>query len=124
MSISTMCSGIASPQNGFATMAQDAAVYDAILVTTHYNYDEEGYGIPPASGSGFSDLSYVVPLGIIHIAQYLHDCGLNVRVVHLPHEMHTLRRFGMDEDMGKSYMIRMLSRYPARVCGIQVHWHL
>lgn len=106
------------------TMAQNASVFDAILVTTHYNYDEEGYGIPPASGSGFSDLSYVVPLGIIHIAQYLFNCGLNVRVVHLPHEMHTLRRFGMDEASIKDAMPSILSRYPARVCGIQVHWHL
>ena len=73
-------------------------MYDAVLISTHYNYGSDGTIIPAQNDEDYEDLSYIIPLGIIHIAQYLHDCGFKVRVVHIPHEMRSSRRFGMDED--------------------------
>lgn len=99
-------------------------MYDAILISTHYNYDDEGTIFPPQNEEDYEDLSYIIPLGIIHIAQYLHDCGFKARVVHIPHEMRSPRRFGMDRDELRKDLENILMRYPAHVCGIQVHWHL
>ena len=99
-------------------------MYDAVLISTHYNYDDEGTMIPPQNAEGYEDLSMIIPLGIIHMAQYLHDCGFKVRVIHIPHEMHSLRRFGISEDKIENPVEKILSRYPAHVCGIQVHWYL
>ena len=99
-------------------------MYHAVLISTHYNYGSDGTIIPAPGGEGIYDLSHVIPLGLIHIAQYLYDCGFNVRVVHLPHEIHSLRRFGFKEDELGACLERILKRYPARVCGIQAHWHL
>jgi len=99
-------------------------MYDAILICTHYNYREDGSMIPPQNTEDYEDLSMIIPLGVIHIAQYLHDCGFKVRVVHLAHEMHALRRFGLSEDHLENPVEKILRNYPARVCGIQVHWYL
>ena len=51
-------------------------MYDAVLISTHYNYDDEGRIIPPKDAENYEDLSMIIPLGIIHIAQYLHDRAL------------------------------------------------
>ena len=59
-------------------------MYDAMLISTHYNYDDEGTTIPPQNAEDYEDLSMIIPLGIIHMAQYLHDCGFKVRVLHFP----------------------------------------
>jgi radical SAM superfamily enzyme YgiQ (UPF0313 family) len=99
-------------------------MYDAILISTHYSYGNDGTMIPLQNAGNHQDLSMVIPLGVIYIAQYLHDCGFNVRVVHLPHEIHALRRFGLNEDHLKNAIEKILGKYPARVCGIQVHWYL
>jgi radical SAM superfamily enzyme YgiQ (UPF0313 family) len=99
-------------------------MYDVVLISTHYNYTSDGKMIPSQDTEDFEDLSMIVPLGIIHIAQYLNDCGFKVRVVHLPHEMHVLRHFGIDEDYINDPIEKILRNYPARVCGIQAHWYL
>ncbi len=99
-------------------------MYDAILISTHYNYDNDGTMIPPQNTEDYEDLSMDIPLGIIYVAQYLHECGFKVRVVHIPHEMHALRRFGINEDQIKHSVEKILRKYPAHVCGIQVHWYL
>jgi radical SAM superfamily enzyme YgiQ (UPF0313 family) len=99
-------------------------MYDAVLISTHYNYDNKGRIVPTPGGDDFHDLSHVIPLGLIHIAQYLHECGFSVRLVHLPHQIYSLRRFGFKEDDEETCLEKILGRYPARVCGIQAHWHL
>lgn len=99
-------------------------MYDAILISTHYNYNAGGIMIPSQTEEDYEDLSMDIPLGIIHIAQYLHDCGFKVRVVHIPHEVHSLRRFRINEDQIKNSIEKILKNYPAHVCGIQVHWYL
>jgi len=99
-------------------------MYDAILISTHYSYRKDGAILPTRYESEWADLSMTVPLGVIHIAQYLHDGGFNVRVVHLAHEMKALRPFGLAEDERGNLIEEILKRYPARVCGIQVHWYL
>lgn len=99
-------------------------MYDAILISTHYGYDRNGAIKPADSSADYEDLSMIIPLGIIHIAQYLHDCGFNVRVVHLPHEVHALRRFGLSEKVLKNSVEKILQQYPAHICGIQAHWYL
>jgi hypothetical protein len=99
-------------------------MYDVVLISTHYNYTNDGKMIPPQDSEDYEDLSMNIPLGIVHIAQYLHDSGFNVRVVHLPHEMQTLRRFGLTECHLKNPIEKILKNYPARVCGIQAHWYL
>jgi len=99
-------------------------MYDAVLISTHYNYGSDGTMIPSQNDEDYYDLSHVIPLGIIHIAQYLHDCGFKVRVLHIPHEMYSIRSYGVGEDELKNYIEKILGRYPAHVCGIQAHWHL
>ena len=99
-------------------------MYDAILISTHYNYNAGGTMIPSQTEEDYEDLSMDIPLGIIHIAQYLHDCGFQVRVVHVPHKMEFLRRFGINQDQEEDYVEKILREYPAHVCGIQVHWYL
>ena len=99
-------------------------MYDAVLISTHYNYDDEGRVILPQNTEDYEDLSMIIPLGIIHMAQYLHDRGFQVRVVHVPHEMEFLRHFGINEDQIENPVEKILRRYPAHVCGIQVHWYL
>ena len=59
-------------------------MHDAILISSHYDYASDGTEMPPHHSEDYDDLSYIIPLGIIHIAQYLHDCGFNVRVVNIP----------------------------------------
>jgi radical SAM superfamily enzyme YgiQ (UPF0313 family) len=99
-------------------------MYDAILISTHYNYSDDGSSIPDENTGEYEDLSMIIPLGIIHIAQYLYDCGFRVRVVHIPHEVHFLRRFGIDPNGTENLIEMILKEYPARVCGIQAHWYL
>lgn len=99
-------------------------MYDVILISAHYNYGKDGTMILPQNVEDYDDLSMIIPLGIIYIAQYLHDCGFKVRVVHIPHEIHSLRRFGINEDQIKNPVEKILRKYPAHVCGIQVHWYL
>ncbi len=99
-------------------------MYDAILISTHYNYTGDGKMVPPDNTEEYEDLSMLIPLGVVHIAQYLHDCGFKVRVVHIPHEIHALRRFGIDETSLINPVEEILRNYPAHVCGIQVHWYL
>jgi radical SAM superfamily enzyme YgiQ (UPF0313 family) len=99
-------------------------MYDAILISTHYSYANDGSMIPSRAAEDHEDLSMDIPLGILHIAQYLYDCGFKVRVVHIPHEIHFLRRFDVKEDQIKNSVEIILEKYPAYVCGIQVHWYL
>jgi radical SAM superfamily enzyme YgiQ (UPF0313 family) len=99
-------------------------MYDAVLISTHYDYTQDGATIPPQNAEDSDDLSMTIPLGIIHIAQYLHDCGYKVRVVHIPHEMHYLRCFGIDEYRLQNSIEKILKHYPARVCGVQAHFYL
>jgi Radical SAM superfamily/B12 binding domain len=99
-------------------------MYDVVLISPHYHYDKGGRPLPNPEDAHFQDLSMVIPLGLIHLAQALHDKGLTVRVVHLPHEFHNLRRFGFDTDALDQPVETILKRYPARVCGIQSHFYL
>jgi len=99
-------------------------MYDAILISTHYNYERNGMVMPSLHEGDHEDLSMIIPLGVIHIAQYLHDNGFNVRVVHLPHEIHALNCLGANQDYVNNPIEEILQKYPARVCGIQVHWYL
>jgi radical SAM superfamily enzyme YgiQ (UPF0313 family) len=99
-------------------------MYDVILISTHYNYDKDGAVIPYQSTGSYDDLSYIIPSGIIHIAQYLHNCGFKVRVVHIPHELNSLQRIGKTEDLTKNPVEQILRKYPANVCGVQVHYYL
>ena len=64
-------------------------MYDAVLIAPHYNYDDDGRPLPPPDDTAFQDLSMVVPMGITHLAQFLHDSGFNVRVIHLPQALYT-----------------------------------
>lgn len=99
-------------------------MYDAILISTHYNYQRNDPMIPSHHEDVHEDLSMIIPLGVIHIAQYLHDNGFTVRVVHLPHEIHALKGLKPNEDYVNNPIEEILKKYPARVCGIQVHWYL
>lgn len=99
-------------------------MYDAILISTHYNYERNDSAMPWNDAERHQDLSMIIPLGVIHIAQYLHDHGFNIRVVHLPHEIHALNRPGANEVDVNNPIDEILQEYPARVCGIQVHWYL
>jgi hypothetical protein len=85
---------------------------------------KDGKPLPNPEDAHFQDLSMVIPLGLIHLAQALHDKGLTVQVVHLPHKFHNLRRFGIDPDKVDHPVEAILKRYPARVCGIQAHFYL
>jgi radical SAM superfamily enzyme YgiQ (UPF0313 family) len=97
---------------------------DVILISPHYNYDRDGGPIPAQNATDHQDLSMIIPLGIIHVAQYLYDCGIRVRVVHLPHEIDTLRRTGLPLEQLQNPIKAILAKYPARVCGIQAHFYL
>jgi radical SAM superfamily enzyme YgiQ (UPF0313 family) len=99
-------------------------MYDAILISPHYNYRQDGTPVPPLDKDNYQDLSMIIPLGLLYIAQYLNDFGYNVRVVHIPQELYFLRRFNPTEDATQNFIEKILVNYPARVCGIQVHWYL
>lgn len=101
-------------------------MYDAILISPHYHYLDDGTIIPSENSENYDDLSMIIPLGIIYIAQYLHNCGFKVRVVHLPHEMRAvaLKQKGLEKDLSANPVEEILKKYPARVCGIQVHFYL
>ena len=58
-------------------------MYDIVLISTHYHYDKDGQPLPRPEDTHYQDLSMVIPLGLIHLAQALHDKGLTVQVVHL-----------------------------------------
>jgi len=97
---------------------------DAVLVSPHYDYDRNGRPLPPGDAVDIQDLSLIIPLGILHVAQYLHDRGYRVRVVHLPHEFYALQRLGIAVNQMDNPLETVLSRYPARICGIQAHFYL
>jgi radical SAM superfamily enzyme YgiQ (UPF0313 family) len=99
-------------------------MYDAILISPHYDYDRVGQPVPALNATDVQDLSMIIPLGIVHVAQYLHDCGLKVHVVHLPQELYTLQRLGLAVDQLESPIKAILEKYPARVCGLQAHFYL
>jgi radical SAM superfamily enzyme YgiQ (UPF0313 family) len=101
-------------------------MYDAILISPHYHYLNDGTIIPPQNSENYDDLSMIIPLGIIYIAQYLHNCGFKVRVVHIPHEMRViaLKQKGLDEDPPANPVEEILKKYPAHVCGIQLDFYL
>jgi radical SAM superfamily enzyme YgiQ (UPF0313 family) len=101
-------------------------MYDAILISPHYNYINDGSIIPSPNSADYDDLSMIIPLGIIYIAQYLHDCGFKVQVVHLPHEMqmYDLKLNGLKKDRLANPVEEILKKYPAYVCGIQLHFYV
>jgi radical SAM superfamily enzyme YgiQ (UPF0313 family) len=99
-------------------------MYDAILISPHYDYDSDGTMLPPQGSEDHEDLSTIIPLGIIHVAQYLHDSGFKVRVVHIPHLMASMNRFGLTEDQLDNPIEKILKKFPAQVCGIQAHFYL
>ena len=101
-------------------------MYDAILISPHYHYLNDGTTIPAQNSENYDDLSMIIPLGIIYIAQYLHNCGFKVRVVHIPHEMRMLdlKQKGLDKSRAANPVEKILEKYPAHVCGIQVHFYL
>jgi hypothetical protein len=102
----------------------EPGMYDVILISPHYNYDRDGAPIPAQDAADYQDLSMTIPLGIIHVAQYLYGGGVKVRVVHLPHEIDNLRRLGLPLAQLKNPIEAILSKYPARICGIQAHFYL
>ncbi|MDJ0990725.1 MAG: radical SAM protein [Desulfobacterales bacterium] len=99
-------------------------MYDAVLIAPHYNYDDNGRPLPPPDDTAFQDLSMVVPMGITHLAQFLHDSGFNVRVIHLPQALYTLRQLGLPVERMENPVETILKQYPARVCGLQAHFYL
>jgi hypothetical protein len=99
-------------------------MYDAVLIAPHYNYDDKGRPLPPPDDAAYQDLSTIIPLGLVHLAQYLHDSGFKVRLVHLPQEISTLRRLGLPVDCLEDAAAKVLSHYPARVCALQAHFYL
>lgn len=78
----------------------------------------------PPDAVDFQNLSTIIPLGILHLAQHLHDRGFLVRVVRLPHEFYALQRLGLAVNRMMNPLETILSRYPARICGIQAHFYL
>ncbi len=105
-------------------MDTERFMYDAILISPHYHYGDDGAAFPALNEENYENLTMVVPLGIVHVAQYLHDRGFNTRVVHLPHEYYALGRVGVHEELVGNLAEKILKKYPARVCGVQVHWYL
>jgi hypothetical protein len=101
-----------------------SGMYDAILISPHYHYDSKGQPLPDRDAADIQDLSMIIPLGILHLAQHLHDQGHRVRVVHLPHEFYALQRLGLAVNRLPNPLELILRNYPARVCGIQAHFYL
>ena len=100
-------------------------MYDAILISPHYDYHRhDGQAIPNPDDPDKQNLSMIIPLGILHLAQHLYDIGYNIRVVHLPHEYSALQRVGIDIRQIDNPVESILKNYPARVCGIQTHFYL
>ncbi len=99
-------------------------MYDAILISSHYSYNDDGTAFPARNEENCENLSMIIPLGVVSVAQYLHDRGFDVRVVHLPHEFYMLGRLGVHENRVANLLEIVLKKYPARVCGIQAHWYL
>ncbi len=99
-------------------------MYDVVLISPHYNYDPHGRPNPDIGAAEFQNLSMIVPLGIVHVAQYLYNCGFQVKVVHLPHEFRALQALGLDLERLESPLEAILQHYPARVCGLQAHFYL
>jgi anaerobic magnesium-protoporphyrin IX monomethyl ester cyclase len=97
---------------------------DAVLVSPHYHYDPKGRPLPPPDAVDYQNLSMIIPLGLLHVAQHLHDRGYRVRVVHLPHAFYALQRLGLAVNQLADPLEAVLSQYPARICGIQAHFYL
>ncbi len=99
-------------------------MYDAILISPHYHYDSEGQPLPAQDAVAVQNLSMIIPLGILHVAQHLQDRGYRVRVVHLPHTFYALQRLGLAVNQMPNPLETILSQFPARICGIQAHFYL
>jgi radical SAM superfamily enzyme YgiQ (UPF0313 family) len=99
-------------------------MYDAILVSPHYHYDRDGQPLPAQDAPDCQNLSMIIPLGILHLAQYLHDCGFEVRVVHMPQEFYAIERLGVAVNLLQNPVDLILKNYPARICAIQSHFYL
>ena len=99
-------------------------MYDAVLISPHYHYAEDGRPIPTMESARHQDLSSILPLGLLYVAQHLHDGGFDLRVVHLPQEIRALARLGLDVQQLEDPIGAILGNYPARVCGIQAHFYL
>ncbi len=99
-------------------------MYDVVLISPHYNYGPGDRPLPSPNDTAYQDLSMITPLGIVHLAQYLHDSGFKVRVVHLPQALHALKQLGLPVDRMESPVEAVLKQYPARVCGLQAHFYL
>ena len=80
--------------------------YDTILISTHFDYDEN---LMPILSD--SDVSTILPIGMLSIAQHLHDKGYKVKVIHLPSFI--------EKDPKK-----ILKRYNSEIALIQCHWYL
>jgi anaerobic magnesium-protoporphyrin IX monomethyl ester cyclase len=91
---------------------QTASQYDALIISPHVLYDADGF--PVRSGS--QDLSFIVPLGVLSIAQHLDSRGLRVKLLHLE-SVYQSDPDGWDLD-------RIFAAHPALVVGIQAHWYL
>lgn len=79
---------------------------DALLISPHIDYFDSGKPYRTRV-----NIERVLPLGITGIAQFLHDSGITVTLVHLPaSEVNDIRTF--------------LARLPARLVLIQCHWFL
>ena len=99
-------------------------MYDAVLISTHYDYGSDGTMLPRQDSEDHEDLSTIIPLGLIHVAQYLDCSGFKVRVVHIPQLMESMNRFGLNQDQLDNPVEKILRKFPAHVCGIQAHFYL
>lgn len=87
--------------------------FDVLLISPHTSYRSDGR--PRFSSLELSD---VVPLGLLSIAQFLHAQGLRVKLLHLPSEHEQpFEEANWDLDA-------ILAGHAARVVGIQAHWYL
>ncbi|MCA9668912.1 MAG: radical SAM protein [Myxococcales bacterium] len=88
--------------------------YDALLIAPHHGYEADG--TPRDSGL---TLESNAPIGMLSIAQFLHDNGLRVKLLHMDSE----RLFVEDNDLEWD-LDAILAAHPAAWVGIQAHWHL
>jgi radical SAM superfamily enzyme YgiQ (UPF0313 family) len=86
--------------------------WDVLIISTHVLYSPDGIPERPSS----VDLSFIVPLGVLSIAQYLESCGVRVKLLHME-SVYTSDPQGWNLD-------HVLAAYPARIVGIQAHWYL
>ena len=99
-------------------------MYDIVLISPHYHYDKDGNPLPRPEDAHYQDLSMVIPLGLIHLAQALHDKDLTVQVVHLHLEFHNLRRFGIDPEKYNVNGGSIAIGHPFGMTGARMTGHL